>query len=186
MILNFNLQCCSAFNPLYGTRENLLLPRYYKWFQVMVKNWITLAVEKCKNLTVQAISVDSAIAVTDLVKFSTSAVDVTGFLLQLGQFWKNLNWPEAITAYGFASTMMEEINKCAQFYVEEVAKRLTHEDVFDEQGRFRATEKVSNTHYLSLVPRPLHYQCFFECYTEKLGVVWGRGYTYTFASYMRC
>lgn len=113
----------------------------------MVKNWITLAVEKCNNLIVQAISADSAIAITDLVKFSTSAVDVTGFLLQIGQFRKNLNWPEPIAAYGFASTVMEEINKCAQFYVEEVAKRLTYEDVFDEQGRFRATEKVSsNTH----------------------------------------
>ena len=133
---------CSGFNPLYDTRENLLLPQYYKWFQDMVKNWFSLAIEKCKNLTVQAISADSAIAVTDLVNFSTSAVDVTGFLLQIGHFWKNLNWPEAIAAYGFASLMMEEINKCVQFYVEEVAKRLTSEDVFDENGRFRATEKV--------------------------------------------
>lgn len=122
----------------------------------MVKNWITLAVEKCNNLTVQAINADSAIAITDQVKFSTSAVDVTGFLLQIGYFWKNLNWPEAIAAYGFASTMMEEVNKCAQFYIEEVAKRLTPEDVFDEQGRFRATEKVSSTchimHVLYEVP----------------------------------
>ena len=114
----------------------------------MVKNWITLAVEKCNNLTVQAINADSSIAITEQVKFSTSAVDMTGFLLQIGNFWKNLNWPEAIAAYGFASTMMEEVNKCAQFYVEEVAKRLTPEDVFDEQGRFRATEKVSSTHHV--------------------------------------
>ena len=146
------MQCCSAFNPLYGIRENLRLPRYYKWFREMVKNWITLAVEKCNNLIVQAIKADSAIAVTDLVKFSTSAVDVTGFLLQIGQFWKNLNWPEAIVGYGFASTVMEEINKCAQFYVEKVAKRLTNEDVFDEEGRFRATEKVSNLHYIPYSP----------------------------------
>ena len=108
----------------------------------MVKHWITLAAEKCKNLTVKAVDADSAFAITDEVKLSTSAVDVTGFLVKLGNFWKNLEWPEAIAAYGFASNMMEEINTCAQFYVEKVAKRLNHEDVFDEQGKFRASEKV--------------------------------------------
>ena len=108
----------------------------------MVKHWITVASERCKNLTVRAVEDDAAIAITDEVKFSTSAVDVTGFLIQLGNFWKNLEWPEMIAAYGFASIMMEEISTCAQFYVEKVAKRLSHEDVFDEQGKFRASEKV--------------------------------------------
>ena len=110
----------------------------------MVKNWITLAADRCKKYIINAIEDDSAIAITEQVKLSNSAVDVTGFLIQLGNFWKNLEWPQAIAAYGFASNVMEEINSCAQFYVEKVAKRLTSEDVFDEQGKFRATEKVSS------------------------------------------
>ena len=138
----------SALSCLHGVSENLLLPQYYTWFKRMVRNWISLAVERCNDLIVKAISADSAIAITDAVKFSTSAVDVTGFLLQIGYFWRNLNWPEPIAGYGFASTVMEEINKCAQFYIEEVAKRLTSEDVFNEQGRFRATEKVSGCNIL--------------------------------------
>ena len=108
----------------------------------MVKHWITVASERCKKLTVRAVEDDAAIAITDEVKFSTSAVDVTGFLIQLGNFWKNMEWPEMIAAYGFASIMMEEISACAQFYVEKVAKRLNHQDIFDEQGKFRASEKV--------------------------------------------
>ena len=103
-----------------------------------------MASERCKNLTVRAVEDDSAIAIIDKMKFSNSAVDVTGFLIQLGNFWKNLEWPETIAAYGFASIMMEEISGCAQFYVEKVAKRLNPEDVFDEHGKFRASEKVYN------------------------------------------
>lgn len=125
---------------------DLLLPKCHKWFQEMVKNWIKLAIDKCNDYIIKAINVDSAITVTNEVQFSASAVDVTGFLLQIGCFWKHLEWPEAIAAYGFATTVMEEINACAQFYVGEVAKRLNHEDVFDEKGRFRATEKVSFMH----------------------------------------
>ena len=133
----------SELSHLYGVRRSLLLPQCHNSFEGMVKNWIELAAKRCNDLTVKAIEADSAIAVTDQVKFSTSAVDVTGFLLKLGNFWKNLEWPQAIAAYGFASTVMEEINSCTQFYVERVAKSLNSEDLFDEQGHFRASEKVS-------------------------------------------
>ena len=67
----------------------------------MVEHWITLAAKRCDELTTKAIEADDTIAVTNQVKFSTSAVDVTGFLLKLGNFWKNLEWPDPIAAYGF-------------------------------------------------------------------------------------
>ena len=143
--MNFCLLLFSSHSGLlYSVCDHLLLPQYHDWFKNMVKNWITLAADRCKKYIINAIEDDSAIAITEQVKLSNSAVDVTGFLIQLGNFWKNLEWPQAIAAYGFASNVMEEINSCAQFYVEKVAKRLTSEDVFDEQGKFRATEKVSS------------------------------------------
>ena len=156
MIVQFKLPVIhfisSEYNPLYGLRDKLLLPGCYKWFQGMVEHWITLAANRCDELTSKAIEADNTIAVTNQVKFSTSAVDVTGFLLKLGNFWKNMEWPEPIAAYGFASTVMEEINRCAQFYVETVAKRLKHEDIFDDHGKFRASEKVLYLPLLLIVP----------------------------------
>ena len=124
--------------------KDLKMHNFHKWFKDMVKNWVRMAVDKCKDYTVKAIAADSAMtAVTNEVMFSTSAVDATGFLLQVGTFWKHLEWPIASVAYGHAVSVMQAISECALFYVEEVFKKLGREDIFDREGRFRATEKVS-------------------------------------------
>ena len=47
------------------------------------------------------------VQVTDEAKFSSSAVDTKAFLLQMGSFWKHLNWPVPAVAYGFTVTVME-------------------------------------------------------------------------------
>ena len=122
--------------------DGLSIPHYHKWFKDMVESWIRMAIDKCKDYTVKAIAGDSEITVTDAVMFSTSAVDTTGFLLQVGSFWKHLEWPIASVAYGLAVSVMQKVSECALFYVGEVFKRLNREDMFNEKGRFRATEKV--------------------------------------------
>ena len=101
-----------------------------------------MATDKCKDYTAKAVAADSSITVTNEVMFSTSAVDTTGFLLQVGTFWKNLEWPVASVAYGYAISVVQGISECALFYVGEVFKKLSHADMFDEKGQFRATEKV--------------------------------------------
>ena len=108
-----------------------------------------MATDKCKDYTAKAIAADTSITVTNEVLFSTSAVDTTGFLLQVGTFWKNLQWPVASVAYGHAISVVQGICECALFYVGEVFKKLSHDDMFDEKGQFRATEKVI---YLFLPP----------------------------------
>ena len=122
--------------------DNLSVPHFHKWFKDMVESWIRAATNKCKDYTAKAIAADSEITVTDEVMFSTSAVDTTGFLLQVGSFWKHLDWPVASVAYGLAVSVMQKISECALFYVGEVFRKLSHDDMFDEKGRFRATEKV--------------------------------------------
>ena len=101
-----------------------------------------MAIDKCKDYTAKAIAADSEITVTNDVLFSNSALDTTGFLLQVGSFWKHLEWPIASVAYGYAVTVVQGISECSLFYVGEVFKKLSHHNMFDEKGQFRATEKV--------------------------------------------
>ena len=148
-------------------RENLAISEFHVWFRDMVKHWIKLATDRCKDYTTKAISADSAITVTDDVMFSSSAVDTTGFLLKIGNFWKHLEWPVASVAYGFGVSVMQKITECSLFYVGEVFKKLTHEDMFDENGRFKASEKVESKIYayithLCLVPPPLSLSLFLS------------------------
>ena len=137
----------SSFNRIH---KDLTIPHFHKFFKNMVKDWIQVAIDKCKDYSVKAIAADSEITVTNDVMFSNSALDMTGFLLQFGSFWKNLEWPVAAEAYGYAISVVEGISECALFYVGEVFKKLTHRDMFDENGHFRATEKVCNHLSLSL------------------------------------
>ena len=101
-----------------------------------------MAIDKCKDYTAKAIAADTEITVTNDVLFSNSALDTTGFLLQVGSFWKHLEWPIASVAYGYAVIVIQGISECALFYVGEVFKKLSHNDMFNEKGQFRATEKV--------------------------------------------
>ncbi len=39
--------------------------------------------------------------------FSSSAIDTGEFLLQLGNFWKNLDWPEPIDSVGQLCSVIE-------------------------------------------------------------------------------
>lgn len=56
-------------------------------------------------------------------RFSSSAVDASYFIMQIGTFWKNLEWPVAAEAYGYLCTIIEVspilcgyINLCMYIY----------------------------------------------------------------------
>ena len=123
---------------------SLSIRNFHEWFKQWVKDWIRIAIDKCRDYTAKAIAADSEITVTNDVMFSSSALDTTGFLLQVGNFWKHLEWPVASVAYGYAVSVVQGISESALFYVGEVFKKLSHNDMFDERGQFRATEKVAS------------------------------------------
>ena len=57
----------------------------------------------------------------DKPRFSTSAVDAAGFLSQLGNFWKNLEWPVAADAMGLLSVLFEvKFKRCKELESKEL------------------------------------------------------------------
>ena len=123
--------------------DGLSILNFHKWlFKDMVNDWIRAAIAKCKDLITKAIAADSWITVTNDAMFSSSALDTTGFLLQVCSFWKHLEWPVASEAYGYAISVVKGISQCALFYMGEVFENLSHGDIFDKRGQFRATDKV--------------------------------------------
>ncbi len=53
-----------------------------------------------------------------------------------------LEWPAKAEAFTFKISVVKSVCECALFYVSEVYNRLRPEDMFNQQGNFRATEKV--------------------------------------------
>ena len=117
---------------------------FHKWFKEFVSGWINVATEKCEARIRQAIELDEIVKITDDLKLSASAVDTNGFLLQMATFWKHLDWPVASEAYGYAVSLIQNMCNCACIFVSDVFASLQPKDTLDDQGRFKASEKVSH------------------------------------------
>lgn len=108
----------------------------------MVPGWIKLAAEKCEDRIKKAIELDEIVKITEDLKLSASAVDTNGFVIQMATFWQHLEWPVASEAYGYAVSIMESMCNCTKIFIEEVFASLSPQDLHDEAGRFKASEKV--------------------------------------------
>ncbi|XP_064406997.1 protein unc-13 homolog 4B-like isoform X2 [Halichondria panicea] len=124
-------------------RQQLQMANFHKCFQRNVNQWIDLATERCRSRIKQAIELDTVVQVTEDVQFSSSAVDGTEFLLLLMKLSDELEWPAKAEAFTFKIFVVKSVCECALFYVSEVYNRLRPEDMFNQQGNFRATEKLS-------------------------------------------
>ena len=100
----------SIANQWLRMHKSLKMPQFHKFFKNIVKDWIQVATDKCKSYNVKAIAANTEITVINDVMFSNSALDTTGFLLQVGGFWKNLEWPVVSEAYGYAISVVEGIS----------------------------------------------------------------------------
>lgn len=129
----------------YSLAKRLHLANSFHWFERCdtVPKWIQLAIENCQNGIKNAILDDSHIPVTNYVNFSTSARSTHGFLLGVGTFWNNLDWPEPVMSFCYAVRVVHGIAESCLYYVSESAKRLDCVDeMFDEKGDFRFNQKV--------------------------------------------
>ena len=135
MTLCYLFYNCSA-------RKGLTILGFHKWFQEFIPGWIDVATEKCEARIRQAIELDEIVKITEDLQLSSSAVDTNGFLLQMATFWKHLNWPVASEAYGYAVSLVENMCSCAGLFIGEVFASLRSKDLVDDQGRFKASEKV--------------------------------------------
>ena len=126
-----------------SVEKSLCLLKSLSWFERCntVPQWIQVAVEKCKMCIKNAVADDEPIPVNGCVQFSRSAFHTEGFLRKLGNFWKNLEWPEPLMSSCYAVMTVNGIAECGGYYVSEYGKRLgCIEEHFDEK---KVSQKVS-------------------------------------------
>ena len=64
-------------------------------------------------------------------------------LLQMTEFWKNLDWPDLIDALPMVRKLTEDVCNGAALYAELVHRKLQQAGYYDEEGQFDVTDKVS-------------------------------------------
>lgn len=118
----------------------LKISHSHSWFKDFVQSWINQAIERCGTRIRKAIELDEPVK-SDDIKISTSAIDVCGFLLQVGEFLKHLDWPDAKVSFGLMVTMVQQMSDCAQLYLKELYAALGNK--YNEHGQFLTSEEVS-------------------------------------------
>ena len=109
------------------------------WFKSHVKSWMTLAISRCKDRILKAIELNET--VTEKIKISTSAIDTVQFLIQVAEFWKNLDWPDPSVSYSMMVYMVQEMSDLAQFYVQQLYQARV--DSYSTLRHFSASDDVS-------------------------------------------
>ena len=125
-----------------SVRSDLSLLGFHKWFSKFIPGWIDIATEKCETRIRKAIELDEIVKITIDLKLSVSAVDTNGFLHQMANLWKHIDWPVASEAYCYAISLVEKICNCASLFVREACASLSPNDVCDEHGNFKPSDKV--------------------------------------------
>ena len=116
---------------------DLALCSSHTFFNHLVKGWISLAINRCHDRIKKAIELNEI--VKGKISISTSAIDTCGFLMQVGEFWGHLDWPDPSVAYGLMITMLQQMCDCTQFYVRELHSAY---ESCDHSKEFYTTEEV--------------------------------------------
>ena len=82
---------------------------YHKWFIRAVAKWLDIALFKAIKRILKAVELDNLQTVDDLVRHTSSAVDIRTVFAQIKTFWMQLQWPDAETAYVFISRILDDV-----------------------------------------------------------------------------
>jgi len=104
--------------------EEKVLYAYYTWFNKAVPRWLDIALYKAMQRIVKAVELDDLTPVDDLVKHSSSAVDIRTVLMQIKTFWAQLNWPDVEASYAFISKILDDVCKTTIFYSDKMVERV--------------------------------------------------------------
>ena len=138
---------------------------YYRfWFREGVVKWIHLAAVKAKARIKRAIELDEVRVIDDMVKHSTSAVDVTWCLSQICIFWKRLDWPDPSDAFMFLTQITEVVGECGMYYADIIFNQLVQKGFFNDIGQFDITDQLC-----TMMNDVAHVIDFLNCISDVLG-----------------
>ncbi|XP_022651075.1 BAI1-associated protein 3-like isoform X3 [Varroa destructor] len=126
-------------------RSNLRLHCFHEWFADTVQNWFLMAKMKSKNIITNAFDVDvqkNNLKPLDKVKYSSSAVDTSGCIKQIKNFWRELDWPDKAASYPLIVRILEAICECTLHYAALCHSKLDEEGYFDVEGQFDVAHEV--------------------------------------------
>uniref|UniRef100_T1IR75 C2 domain-containing protein n=1 Tax=Strigamia maritima TaxID=126957 RepID=T1IR75_STRMM len=170
---------------IYFSREQakLHILNYAQWFSEVVNRWLIIARYKAMLRIRRAVELEKVVSQVDsLVKHSTSAVDTTSCFYQIKIFWKQLAWPDLLSAYVFVTKILDDICCGATYYADLMYTKLYEAGFYDEDGQFDVTEQlciaINDMEHvrssLRILPQELEFEAIIQAVDKSQGEVGGR------------
>ncbi|XP_040580539.1 protein unc-13 homolog 4B [Lepeophtheirus salmonis] len=173
------LQRFVTFGDEIYTKEKRLSPlrNSHIWFHKGVARWLDIALYKAMQRIIKAVELDSLEPVDDLVKHSSSAVDIRTVLTQIKTFWKQLNWPDVEASYTYISKILDDVCRTTIFYADQMCKRVETVSKACDKGEFIVTPElclsINNIDYVLQYIQPYVSELGMEETIDKLHVLDG-------------
>ena len=90
-----------------SSSESFEVSESHVWFNKAVARWLDIALYKAMQRIIKAVELDDLSPVDDLVKHSSSAVDIRTVLMQIKTFWAQLSWPDVESSYAYISKILD-------------------------------------------------------------------------------
>jgi len=124
-----------------ATREAFEVQESHIWFNKAVARWLDIALYKAMQRIIKAVELDDLSPVDDLVKHSSSAVDIRTVLMQIKTFWAQLSWPDVESSYAYISKILDDVCKTTIFYADKMVERVSREQN-NNVGKFQVSESL--------------------------------------------
>eukprot|EP00092_Neocalanus_flemingeri_P041502 GFUD01045197.1.p1 GENE.GFUD01045197.1~~GFUD01045197.1.p1 ORF type:complete len:1194 (+),score=262.01 GFUD01045197.1:849-4430(+) len=124
-----------------ASRETFEVQESHVWFNKAVARWLDIALYKAMQRIIKAVELDDLSPVDDLVKHSSSAVDIRTVLMQIKTFWAQLCWPDVESSYAYISKILDDVCKTTIFYADKMVERVSREQN-NNVGKFKVSESL--------------------------------------------
>lgn len=121
-------------------QETFEVQESHIWFNKAVARWLDIALYKAMQRIIKAVELDDLSPVDDLVKHSSSAVDIRTVLMQIKTFWAQLSWPDVESSYAYISKILDDVCKTTIFYADKMVERVSREQ--NNNGKFRVSKSL--------------------------------------------
>lgn len=154
-----------------------LLCTYSDWFRGAVVDWMNVAASKAKTRLTRSVELDELVVIDEMVKHSTSALDVTWCLRQICTFWAELDWENPTDLYMFLVRITDVISECCILYSTIILDKLHSKNLYDTNGDFYVTDGLCIMmndlgHVMDFIKKITDYLPYGDT-IKKLGEIYG-------------
>ncbi|XP_046403899.1 BAI1-associated protein 3-like [Ischnura elegans] len=123
-------------------RRALAVNNYHEWFEPALEKWLHVAKYKAmlrvRRACEQATPLNGTTANgSDTPPHSTSAIDCVSCFHQIEEFWRQLSWPDPISAYSHLCSIVDIICSAAEYFSDLTNQKLQETGFYEDPGPYK-------------------------------------------------